>query len=73
MDRDHEHPRGRPGRLNAGTVQHVRVRCDQGSTPPTALDDPGGAEGQGDQRVRGGEEDVLLLGVGSRVRMVGVA
>ena len=35
MNRDNEHLRGCPGRLNAGTVQHVRVRCDHGSTPPT--------------------------------------
>ena len=63
----------RAGRLDAGTVQHVRVGQHYGSSPPPALDDLGGAGGQGDQRMRGGDQDVLLLGMGGGVAVVGVA
>jgi hypothetical protein len=73
MNPDDKHLRTRPGRLNASTPQHMRVRRDHGSAPPTALDDPGGTGSQGDQRMRGREQDVLLLGVGSRVVMMRVA
>jgi hypothetical protein len=54
-------------------VQHMRVRQHVRAAAPTRLDGLGRAGCEGDQRARRGDEDVLLLLVGTRCVMVRVA